>query len=182
MQEFTALRIKAREKRDKAVKAAQDEYALTLVKIASLEQDLNGHRPSNHKSIASCIESVIPERPFTTVDVMTALEALDPSRTWRKRAIDSHIYRLREKGLVRRLKKARNKQPALYVRKGVEVEPIPFEGMTLAEVVKAVLGDNEGMNQTELTMAILEQGYETSMKPKALRDAVGVILRGSANI
>ena len=37
-------------------------------------------------------------------------------------------------------------------------------------------GDPE-WNQTELIVAMLEAGYETTMTPKALRDAVGVVLR-----
>jgi hypothetical protein len=36
------------------------------------------------------------------------------------------------------------------------------------------------MNQTGLSVAMLEAGYQTSMNPKALRDAVGVVLREGA--
>jgi len=36
------------------------------------------------------------------------------------------------------------------------------------------------MTQTELVVTMLEAGYQTSMNPKKLRDAVGVRLREGA--
>ncbi len=107
MNEFIALRARARDKRDKAIAQAREEYEAALVQIATLEQDLLGKLPSKHKPMSACIESVIPnDRPFTTLDVLTSLEALDPRRVWRKRSIDNHFSRLRDKGLIRRIKRA----------------------------------------------------------------------------
>jgi len=178
MQEFGSLRTAARKKRDAAIRKARDEYAETLRRIAELEQDILGRDPSSHRSISSCIESVIPsDRTFSTVDIMAGLEALDLGRVWRKRSVDNHISRLRDRGLVRRLKKARNTEPAVYARLGVETEPLAFEDMTLPEVVEAVLSQRP-LTQTELVVAMMEAGYETTMTQKALRDAVGVVLRG----
>jgi hypothetical protein len=177
MDTFIKLRQHAREKRDKAINQIRAEYALTLTKIAELEQDINGAQPAKYRTVSSCIASVIPsDRTFTTVDVMTALEALDAGRVWRKRSIDNHIWRMRERGLVRRIRKARGLEPAVYARTGVETEPLPFEDMTLVEVMNAVLGQRS-LRVTELTVAMLEGGYQTTMRPKALRDAVGVELR-----
>src|SRR5688572_1575424 len=100
MNEFTALRIRAREKRDKLIAEARKEYDATLVAIAALEQDLLGKVSSRHKTISACIESVIPrEDSFTVGYILAGLEALDPGRVWRKRSIDSHLSRLREKGI-----------------------------------------------------------------------------------
>lgn len=176
MKEFNALRQRARERRDKAILRARNEYEQTLQQIAKLEQDLLGKEVSTHKSIAASIESVIPDRPFTTHDIMVGLEAADSTRVWRSRSIDSHITHLRKKGLVKRLRKARGHERALYVREGVEYEPIPFEDMSLIEVVAEVLG-KQSMTQTELVVAMLEAGYHTTMKPKALRDTVGTAMR-----
>jgi len=131
MNAFNELRRHAREKRDKAIQQARDDYAATLTRIAELEQDLLGRDSPQHKTIAACIDSVIPtDRPFTTVDIMAALEALDPRRNWRKRSLDSHIARLRERGLVRRVKRSQNRQPAVYARVGVEIEGSGLISMT----------------------------------------------------
>ncbi len=177
MEAFNELRRKAREKRDKAISQARNEYAATLRRIAALEQDLFGKEPSSHRSIAACIDSVVPtDRAFTTVDILAALEAMDPKREWRRRSVDNHIARLRARGIVRRVKKSQNTQPAIYVRVGVEVQPLPFEDMTLPEVVTQVLADRQPMRQTDLVVAMLDAGYQTTMTPKNLRNAVGVAL------
>lgn len=178
MDAFNELRRIARQKRDNAIAKARDEYAETLTRIAGIEQDLRGREPANHRSIASCIDSVVPgDRPFSTTDILASLEALDPRRVWRKRSIDSHISRLRERGIIRRLRKATITEPALYAREGLEVD-MPFEDKRLKEVVYEVLGQVGPANQTELVVAMLEAGYQTEMGRKALRDAVGVVLRG----
>lgn len=177
MNEFIELRSRAREKRDKAIKEAYAAYEASLTRIAELEQDLLGRDPVNTKSIAACIDSVLPtDRTFTTVDVMAALEALDPTRPWRKRSLDNRIAQLRRAGVVRRLKKSQNRNPAVYVRVGVSVESLPFEDKTLPEVIAEVLGDR-CLNRTELAVAMIEAGYQTTMKPRALSHAVGVELR-----
>jgi hypothetical protein len=177
MEAFNSLRKHAREKRDKAIANVRAEYAATLVRIAALEQDLLGREPTGHKTTSSCINRVLPsDRPFNSVDVMTALEALDSGRVWRKHTVDGHIARLRERGVVRRLRKSKGSEPAQYVRVGVKLEPAPFEDKTLVEVVGEVLGARS-MTQTELVVAMLDAGYHSTMTPRALRDAVGVVLR-----
>ena len=177
MNEFIALRARARDKRDKAVALARAEYEATLVQIAALEQDLLGKESSRHKKVSACIESVLPlERTFTTADIMAGLEALDPGRVWRKRAIDSHLSRLRARGIVRRLSRSKGTaEPAVYVCVGADVPKLPFEDMTLAEVIRAVL--TEPMTQTELVVRMLEAGYQSTMSKPHLRNAVGVELR-----
>jgi hypothetical protein len=177
MEAFNSLRKHAREKRDKAIALVREEYAATLVRIAGLERDLLGREPSSHKTISSCVNRVLPnDRAFTTVDVMTALEAMDPGRVWRKRSVDSHISRLRERGVVRRLQKAKGSEPAQYARVGVKVAPMPFGDKTLPEVMAEVLAGHS-MTQTELAVAMIDAGYQTTMTPRALRDAIGVVLR-----
>lgn len=177
MNEFTTLRERARRKRDDVIEKARQDYEKTLANIAKLEQQLTGVRDPRGRTISSCIESVIPsDREFTTVDVMTALEALDPRRAWRKRAVDNHINYLRSRGLVKRLVRSRKGEPAKYIRGDIPTEKKPFENMTLLEVVTQVLG-NRSMTATELTVAILEAGYETAMCNKTFRDAIGTVMR-----
>ena len=48
--------------------------------------------------------------------------------------------------------------------------------MTLPEVVATILADGP-LRQTELVVALLEAGYQTTMTPRALRNAVGAELR-----
>lgn len=69
MQALNDLRQAARDRRDKLIAKARTEYEATIAKIASIEQDLLGREPTNPRSIASCVSSVIPaDEPFTSGD------------------------------------------------------------------------------------------------------------------
>ena len=173
--EFNALRSRARERRDKAIAEARREYNAQLVKIAELEQDLLGKVQTGHKKISSAIESVIPrEAPFTTVDLMAALEALDPRRNWRKRSLDNHLSRLRERGLIKRVKRPSVHEPAVYAREGAPVKAAPLDDLTLLQVIGRVL--TRPMTVTEVAVAVLEAGYQTCMSKSNLRVHVGKTL------
>lgn len=175
MKEFHALREAARSKRDNAISRARAEFEATLVAIAKLEQDMLGGMNRQLKITAS-IESVIPpHKPFTVTDIMQSLEERDPGRTWRRRAIDGHITRLRAKKIVRRVRKAKGSDPAIYVRADAVIPKWPFEDMTLVEVISAVL--TEPMTRTEVAVVMLERGYETTMQRKYFCNTVGATLR-----
>ena len=176
MQALNDLRQAARDRRDKLIAKARAEYEATLSKIASIEQDLLGREPTNPRSIASCVSSVIPrDETFTSADVVRRLEALDPRRPWRKRSVDHTIQRLRSKGFVRRLSKAKrgtnHAEPAVYVRAGAQTDSHPFAEMTLADVLYATL-EGKSLTTTELIVTIREAGYRSTMSHKRLRDHV----------
>ena len=65
---------------------------------------------------------------------------------------------------LRAQRKARQKS-------GLRRRPLP----TL--FVSSVLEEHQPVRQTDLVVAMLEAGYQTTMTPKRLRDAVGVVLR-----
>jgi hypothetical protein len=177
MNSFSELRRQAREKRDKAINIANDIYSATLTRIAALEQDLTGHNPSTHRTLSDCINNAMPfDRPFTTIDVMAALEGMDPTRAWRKLSINNHMGRMRRAGIIRRLRRPSGKQPAQYVRLGVQVEPSPCEGKTLTDVLLELL-PGKAMTLTELAVTVLEAGFPTKMKARGMRCAIGQAVR-----
>lgn len=177
MQEFIALRKKARDIRDHVIASAREEYERTLVEIAKLEQTIYRKLPPRERKVSASIDHVIPaDREFSTLDVMTALEALDPTRVWQKRAVANYICSLHTKGLIRRTKRHGKRSPAIYVRVGVDVPKRPFEDMTLTQVVAVVLGDR-AMTPTELVVAMLEAGFDTGMAKKVLRHEVYMAMR-----
>ena len=142
-----------------------------MVQIATLEQQLTNIRPKRDRSAASCIESVIPrENTFTTVEILAALEALDPGRIWNRRTIDNHISKLRAYGLVRRLKRANLQERAIYVRSDSENHGGPLGDKTLIEVIGMIL--TRPMNPTEIVVAVREAGYRSLMTGKMLRNHV----------
>jgi len=179
MDAFKRLRKQAKGKRDRAIRKARDRYSDTLGRIAELERESNVGAPPSSEPIAVCINRVLPlDLPFTIPDIVADLQKLDSRRAWRKQSVSNHICMLRRRGIVRRMKKAQGQNPAVYIRAGVDYEPLPFEGMTLREVVHQVLLSNPPVRQTDLVAAMLEAGYQTVMSPVTLRHAIGVILRG----
>ena len=173
--EFNALRTRARDKRDRLIAEARREYESTLVDIAKLEQDLLGTRSHRYRKISAAIEAVIPrDRPFTTQDVMSGLEALDPGRVWRMHSVISHVTRLRERGLLTRIKRATKREHAVYTRVENPAKVVPLDDMTLLEVIRYVL--TRPMSVTEVAVACLEAGYQTEMSNGNLRTHVKRLL------
>jgi hypothetical protein len=172
---FNALRLKARERRDEALAKVQGEYEAILAQIATLEYDLQGGRPSRREPLSASVQAAIPaDEPFTIADIVGRLEGLEPGRIVRRKSVCNYIATLTERGLLRRLERHRGHAPSLYVVAGANVPARPFEGMTLAAVMREVLV--EPMNQTELTVCILEGGYHTTASKKTLRKQVGEML------
>jgi len=177
MQTFNELRKASRDKRDRTIAQARADHAAALAKIADLEISLLDRPPAKLKSAAACIDSILPQDgPFTALDIVARLEAMDLGRAWSRRSIDSHLTVLRRRGAIRRLRRSNNHEPALYVAAGVEVDCGPFEDMTLADAAAVVLATRP-MNATELVVALLEAGYHTTRTRTGLRHALGEGLR-----
>jgi hypothetical protein len=107
---------------------------------------------------------------------MATLQAMDDSRAWSKPKVWNHIAKLRRKGLTRRTKLHSYNEPAMYVRSDVETPERPFANMSLNEVVQQVLADKQ-MTELELTVAVLEAGYESKRTRRELREAIRQTLK-----
>lgn len=117
--------------------------------------------------------------PVHDRDIIASLEALDPARVWHKRAIVSHICRLREIGLIRRLEKATIHNPAKYVRAESPMKAAPVSEMSMEQVIDAVL--NRPMTSTEVVVAVREYGYKSKMTRINFRThCVDILRRGKA--
>lgn len=170
MSEFSQLRTKARQRRDAEIAAARAEYRANLAQIAELEQRLLGRADPRQLKVSAAVERVIPrDEPFTATDVMHSLEALDPRRVWRLASVCRHITKLRELGLVRRVKKAKVNEPAAYVRCEGPVEPAGRDKSLRQVIVETV---SRPMRIAEVVMAVAEAGYNSTMKAEHLRTHV----------
>lgn len=167
--DFNALRARARAKRDKGIAILRDEYERMLAQIAALEQDLLGARPSSYKKISAAVESVIPrDRPFNIQDIMASLEAIDPTRAWRKRSVDWIIVSLRKKGILQRIKRASIHEGAVYIRAEAAPPKAAVHDMTLLEAIGKVL--TKPMTSSEICVAVVESGYKSTMARNNLRN------------
>jgi hypothetical protein len=170
-QEFNELRALARDRRDKALAEIRQEYEAALLKIASLEQELTRDGRPRYRAMAASVSSVMPtDKPFTTADIMAGLKALDPLRDWRWGGIDWVIGRLKKRGIVRRLKRATSRERAIYIRAEVPIKDGAMEDTTLVAAIGRVL--TRPMTTTEVTIAVLESGYRTTMGRNNFRNHV----------
>jgi hypothetical protein len=98
--------------------------------------------------------------------VLLALEALDHGRVWRKASVARHITFLREKGLLRRVKRAKVNEPASYIRcEGPGDNEAPDK--TLRQVILETV--TRPMRIVEVVLAVQEAGYRTTMNREHFR-------------
>jgi hypothetical protein len=155
MDEFNKLRARAKAKWDKLIAQVRAEYDATLVQIATLAKRLIGD-PARDKSLASMVEQAIPaDAPFTITDVKETLDALHPGRLWRRATVNNHVTRLRDRGIIKRIRRGTMTTGAVFARADLplEVEDKP----TLAKVVAAVV--TRPMRVAEIAVAVREAGY-----------------------
>jgi len=167
---FAALRTQAREQRDKAIAHIRADYQTSLLQIAELEQRLLGKIDPRRVKTSAAIERVIPrDEPFTVADVMAALESLDAGRVWPKASVHRHITKLRHLGLVRRVRRHKVNEPAVYARTDGPVK-VEAEDKNLRQVILETV--TRPMRTAEVVVALLEGGYKTSMIPGHFRTTV----------
>lgn len=177
MNEFIELRKRAREKRDKAVAQAQAAFTESMALIDALEHSITGNGAASYQTLSQCVDRVIPpDREFTVAEIMAALVVVDPDRSWCKRSINEHIARLRQRSVLRLVKRATGSTWAVYARADLALPERPFQGMTLRDAISSMLAKRP-MTPIELTVALREDGWQTKLTPTAFRNAVGKTLR-----
>lgn len=176
MHEFTALRARAKERRDQAIRVARLSYEQTISQIAELENRLLDRGKPKIKLLVDCVREVMPtDRPFTIQEVMESLEVLDPARIWKRVAVGNIITAMRKRGIIYRVRKPKLGQNAIYAAKGVKAAAPKLGDASLVDVMHSVC--TRPMTPTEVMVAVLEAGYETSMARKTMQAHVSKILR-----
>jgi hypothetical protein len=145
-----------------------------LRRLARERRDKEGSTPVTSQRLGSCVLAAIPSEPFTSADLIRALEVRQPKRSWHLRSVNGALARLRRKGIIRRLHSARPKagrngsEGAVYVRSDAALEAEPFANTCFRDVLFQVLG-GRSLTLIELTVAVQEAGYRTAMKGPALQ-------------
>jgi hypothetical protein len=174
--EFVQLRAKAREKRDRAIAMAADDYTATLSQIATLERQLLYGWSVRRASIRDCVEAVMPrDQPFTLPEIIAALEGRYPARIWRRHSVGYWITKHVNSGLVRRLMRHKNSESTVYVRASSNVPIAPFEDVTLSQAIRSIL--TKPLNETEITVRLREQEFPTEQTNGTFRACVLAELR-----
>ena len=138
MNEFSAPRARRRHARQGHRSRSKKVPEQTLVSIAALEHGSTGRESSRHRPVRACINSVIsrnkPYRPGHSSSPGSPRLGPNPAPQDDRRL---HHQATRQ-GIVRRMRRHKGNEPAVYVRVGADVDRLPFEDMTLSEVMRAV--------------------------------------------
>ena len=175
MNPFNELRTSARQIRDTAIARARADYEKRMEQIHEIEMSLKSRTPGN-RAVRASVESVIPNGEFTMIDVLTALEARDPTRIWTRKSVEHSIFRMRHRGLIKRVSKRGDNRLAIYCRVDVPANRRTFDDMTFIESVAAVLATDGPLSATELVVTLLERGYRTMSSRKILRSEVTTLM------
>ena len=89
--------------------------------------------------------------------------------------VDTHIHRLRELGLIRRVRRARSNEPAMYARVEAPPRGQQVDDTSLMQAIGQALV--RPMNTAEVSVAVLESGYQTKMSKSNFRYAVAKALK-----
>lgn len=176
MNEFTMLRERAREQRDKAIALARSTYETALNQITALENILLERGKPKVRRISDCIGAVMPtDKAFTVEDIQERLQATYPTRIWNKAVVSNHITHLKNRGVLKRVSKPKRNHNARYAVQGLKVDSGAFGDKALSDVMHELL--TEPMRPVELAVKVLEAGYETAMNRTNMRVAINRVLR-----
>ena len=165
MNEFRKLREVAAAKRDAAIKAAKDEHALTVQKIAELESRIGPKRRprgnAKKPTLADTIYSVLPDdRTFTIDDVHGFVKDAEPERERSKATISTNVNRMLHAGSIKRVRRSTAGKPAIFSLIDYDAP----EARTMLDWAKQVDGW-QTMEPIELMVRMVENGYEMEVEP-----------------
>lgn len=175
MNHIASLRVVAAEKRDRAIAKAKQDYKETIAKLDAVALALLDAVTSEECRISHRIESLIPRsEAFSVRQIMEGLEQMDPTRRWDGVVVRQHLTYLRRRGIIKRVRRASTKTPAMYVRTQEGIEASPDRDRPLIEILKSVA--TKPMTTTEFAVAATEAGYQTQQTPARFRNTIATVL------
>jgi hypothetical protein len=174
MDAIRLLRQRAADKRDKAVKAARDEFRKTARLLDEL-QDRVGTAPepprrrqNQPRPIVELIAAVIPkDRTFTLSDVLGLLQAAEPGRQFHIPSVRSLFPDLVKAGTIRKVRRAAN-GCVHWAAAECEVQDTPIAALSIADAAAVVLEESGPLSAAEIVVSLKERGYRPDADPRVL--------------
>ncbi len=180
METFNELRRLAREKRDKAIKAARDHYQETLAEINGLQRTLIEPKPSllgrpkPDVPLRVEIMDVAPkDSTFTVNDILRSLEFDEPEFTRVRTTFDRMIKR----GDIKRIQRGRRNIPAVFAVSSYTAVSSGLNDLSQIEAAQVVLRElGRPVEFVVLVVEMLARGYKpvssNAVFKKSLRAAM----------
>jgi len=174
MDAIKLLRQRAADKRDKAVKAARDEFRKTARLLDELQDRVGKplEPPRRHKNqprpIVELIASLIPkDRTFTLSDVLGLLQEAEPGRQFHVPTVRTLFPDLVKAGTIRKVRRAAN-GCVHWAAAECEVEDEPIAAMSIADAAAVVLEESGPLTAVEIVVSLKERGYRADADPRML--------------
>lgn len=182
MDPIQTLKQRAADKRDKAIRAAQAEYRVTLRQLKELSASLPGRaqiapeprtRRRRSQTITRLILEIMPkDQAFTTRELLELLEHTDPGRPFNEPTIRTVVHRLVQQGAMQRVRKG-GRGHIYYAAAACPITDYgPFATMSIRDIVATVLREKGPMRPVEAMLAIQEGGYRPDADKRILLQMV----------
>ena len=174
MKDFDSLRRLAREKRDKAIKIARDEYAVTLEEINTLQKRLTRKpsqkgRPKPAVPLRDKIMAVVPrDRMWTVPELLQWLKR--PATD--KAIVLSTLDRLRRRGDIKRIRRGTRNRAALFAVAEFQSDASELNGLSQIGAAEVVLREIGPADIMTLVIAMLDRGYVPAKDPQTLKKSL----------
>ena len=182
MDPFKELQKQARAIRDDAIEKARQEYHRTLDCIRNLEREFLRKQGMRVGSIAKAMDAAMPrDRPFDYRTIRELLTKRDGTKHWRKRSITNRLAVLHDQGVIKRLRRGHGTEPAVFAVAELDVS-MPFQDMTISQVIQQILGEQGPMRAKEIAVAMLEGGWHSTSNLKYLCKTVTNTMRAESGL
>jgi hypothetical protein len=166
MDALSALRMRARARRDAAIAIARAEYARVLRDIRVLSDD------DQAPTAVSLIEELIPPRPFNLYEMIGWFREVNPGSTLQVATLRQALMRLAERGVLKRMGNDRDGllvwAPANWTGKPNDVGYV--------KAITGVLGDVGPLKASEIAVVLRVQGYRADLTDRELLTRIQVAL------
>ena len=183
MDALKLLKEQAKRKRDKAYKAARDEYQANLKEIDQLGMrlslDVRTKRGTKRKKTIYdlIIEHMPKDQPFPLRDILPILQKAEPHRLFLEQTIRVMFKRLIDNGEVRKVRKSAHGF-MLWASPSCRIDELgPLATVSIADAMEYVLRREGPKRPVEIVLAVQKHGYRVDASPRVLLATLGQALK-----
>ncbi len=182
MDPIQSLKQRATDKRDKAIKAAQAEYRVTLRQLKELAASLPASsqlapeprtRRRRNQTITKLVLELMPkDQAFTSRDMLGLLEHTEPGRPFNEPTVRTIFHRLMQQGLLQKVRKGGRGCIFWAAAECPITDYGPFAAMSVRDIIATVLKEQGPMRPVEAVLAIQGRGYRPDADKRILLQMV----------
>ena len=174
MHAIKVLRQRAADRRDKAIKAARDEFKKAIRLLDELEGLVDPEpepvrRKAGPRPIIDLIQESMPrDKPFTLPELVECLKHAEPGREFHVPSVRTLLPDLVKIGAMRKVRRAAGGH-VYWAHPDCQTADSPIAAMSIADATEHVLAAaGRPLNNAEIVVALKEAGYKPEADPRSL--------------